>query len=130
MNRKKEIPKPTDAELEILSVLWRYGPSTVRFVNEKLNERREVGYTTTLKILQIMSEKGMVSREMDGRTHIYTAIISEEETQDKLINKLLMTAFGGSAQKLVMQALGNHKSSKEELQAIKDLIKKLEGGQP
>ena len=130
MNRKKEISKPTDAELEILSVLWQYGPSTVRFVNEKLNKRREVGYTTTLKILQIMSEKGMVSREMDGRTHIYTAVLSEEETQDKLINKLLMTAFGGSAQKLVMQALGNHKSSKEELQAIKDLIKKLEGGRP
>ena len=128
MNRIKDIPKPTDAELEILLVLWQYGPGTVRFINEKLNERREVGYTTTLKILQIMSEKGMVSREMDGRTHIYTAVLSEEETQEKLINKLLMTAFGGSAQKLIMQALGNHKSSKEELQAIKDLIKKLEGG--
>ena len=123
------MPKPTDAELEILSVLWEYGSSTVRFVNEQLNERREVGYTTTLKFLQIMSEKGLVSRNTDGRTHIYEAVFKQEQIQDQLINKLVDTAFGGSAQKLVIQALGNSKSSQEELEAIKKLIDKLEGGQ-
>jgi predicted transcriptional regulator len=128
MNHRRKIPKPTDAELEILSVLWEHGPSTVRFVNDQLNERREVGYTTTLKFLQIMIEKGLVSRNTEGRTHIYEAALSQNQVQDQLINKLVDTAFGGSAQKLVMQALGRSKSSKEELEAIKAYIQKLEGG--
>ena len=118
--------KPTDSELEILRVLWKYGPSTVRFVNEKLNEHREVGYTTTLKIMQIMIAKGMVEREMDGRTHIYSTITDMEVTQGQLVDKLMHTAFEGSAQKLIMHALGNHNSSKEELDEIKKLIIKLE----
>ena len=130
MMQENVIKKPTDAELEILSVLWEFGPTTVRFVNDQLNKRREVGYTTTLKMLQIMSEKGLVSREMDGRTHIYSAMISQEKIQGKLLDRLLETAFGGSAQKLVMQALGNHSSSKEELEEIKKLISRLEGGKP
>ncbi len=130
MMQENVIKKPTDAELEILSVLWEFGPITVRFVNDQLNKRREVGYTTTLKMLQIMSEKGLVSREMDGRTHIYSARISQEKIQGKLLDRLLETAFGGSAQKLVMQALGNHSSSKEELEEIKKLIRRLEGGKP
>jgi len=128
MRNSKQVPKPTNAELEILSVLWEFGSSTVRFVNEQLNERREVGYTTTLKFLQIMSEKGLVSRNTDGRTHIYEAVFKQKQIQDQLINKLVDTAFGGSAQKLVIQALGNSKSSHEELEAIKKLIDELEGG--
>ena len=128
-NHKTPVAKPTEAELEILSVLWDHGPATVRFVNEQLNEKRDVGYTTTLKMLQIMSEKSLVSREMEGRTHIYSAGIPQEEIQGKLLDRLLETAYGGSAQKLVMQALGNHKSSLEELEEIKNLISKLEGGQ-
>ena len=129
MTNRKHIPKPTDAELEILSVLWEHGPSTVRFVNDQLNERREVGYTTTLKFLQIMSEKGLVTRNAEGRTHIYEAVSNREQVQEQLINKLVDTAFGGSAQKLVMQALGNAKTSREELEAIKSLIIRLEGGE-
>ena len=128
MAENRKTLKPTDAELEILSVLWEHGPSTVRFVNDQLNERREVGYTTTLKFLQIMREKGLVSRNTEGRTHIYEAALSQHQVQEQLINKLVDTAFGGSAQKLVMQALGRSKSSKEELEAIKAYIKKLEGG--
>jgi len=128
MAKRKFIPKPTDAELEILAVLWEYGPSTVRFVNDQLNERREVGYTTTLKFLQIMSEKGLVTRNTDGRTHIYEAVNNQAQIQDQLINKLVDTAFGGSAQKMVMQALGNSQPSREGLEAIKKLINELEGG--
>lgn len=127
MNRNRKPIQPTDSELEILNILWEKGPSTVRDVNEQLNEKREVGYTTTLKIMQIMHEKGMLSREQEGRTHVYTPLLNEKETQGKLIDRLLETAFGGSASKMIMQALGNHDSSAEELAEIKRLIKKLEG---
>jgi len=122
----KKLHKPTESELEVLAILWKNGPSTVRLVNDKLNQKREVGYTTTLKIMQIMNEKGILTRESEGRTHVYQPKISQEEIQGKLVDRLLETAFGGSASNLVMQALGNHKSSKEELEKIKDLIKKLE----
>ena len=122
----KRLHKPTESELEVLAILWKNGPSTVRLVNDKLNQKREVGYTTTLKIMQIMNEKGILTRESEGRTHVYQPKISQEEIQGKLVDRLLETAFGGSASNLVMQALGNHKSSKEELEKIKDLIKKLE----
>lgn len=127
MSAKKQ-PKPTDAELEILQVLWDHGPSTVRFINDDLNKKREVGYTTTLKQMQIMTEKGLLSRNKSGKTHIYEAKISEASTQKKMVDKLLDTAFHGSAMKLVMQALGNRKSTAEELQEIKAFIEKLEGG--
>ena len=122
---KKKI-KPTEAELDILSILWEYGACSVRFVNEKLNLTRSVGYTTTLKQLQIMHEKGFVSRISEGRTHIYASERGKEETQKQLLDRLLDSAFGGSASKLVMQALGNHRSSKKELEEIKALINKLE----
>lgn len=121
-------PKPTDAELEILRILWSNGPSTVRNVNVELNEKREVGYTTTLKQMQIMIDKGLLSRKKSGKTHIYEAKATETITQKKLVEKLLDTAFQGSAMKLVMQALGNRKSTAEELQEIKNFIHKLEGG--
>lgn len=118
--------QPTDAELEILHVLWENGPSTVRLVNDSLSERRNVGYTTTLKIMQIMNEKGILTRHKINRTHIYTPVLKENETQSLLVEKLLKIAFGGSAGKLVMQTLGNKKTSREELQKIKDLIEKIE----
>ena len=118
--------KPTEAELDILTILWEQGSSSVRIVNDVLNKTRNVGYTTTLKQLQIMHEKGLVSRISDGRTHIYTAERGKEETQKQLLDRVLDAAFGGSASKLVMQVLGNHKSSRKELEEIKELIRKLE----
>ena len=121
--------KPTEAELDILTILWEQGPSSVRIVNDVLNKTRRVGYTTTLKQLQIMHEKGLVSRINDGRTHIYTAERGKEETQKQLLDRLMNAAFGGSASKLVMQVLGNNKSSQKELEEIKALISKLEEDQ-
>ena len=120
-------PKPTEAELEVLKVLWANGPSTVRFVYDTLvsaTEAKEVVYTTTLKIMQNMHDKGLLSREEAGRGHVYTALVSEESVQTKLIDKLLDSAFGGSAMKLVMQLLGNHKTSEEELRQIREFIDK------
>lgn len=121
--------KPTDAELEILQILWARGSASVKEVNEEIGRKKETGYTTTLKTMQIMFEKGLVSREKDGRGHIYRAVIQKEETQRALLDKILESAFGGSAGKLVMQALGNRKTSKEELKEIKNLVEKLERNQ-
>jgi len=118
--------KPTDSELEILQLLWELGPSTVRTVNERLNERRDVGYTTTLKLLQIMFEKGIVTRLEEGRTHTYTAAITETDTQTVLLQEFVDQTFRGSAMKMVMQALGNHDASTEELDEIKALIAHME----
>lgn len=125
MSKNQNI-KPTVAELEILQILWEKGEVTVKEVNEEINKRKEAGYTTTLKTMQIMFEKGLVERKKDGRNHIYSAAIKKEDTQRVLLEKILETAFGGSAGKLVMQALGNKKATKEELQEIKELINKLE----
>ncbi len=119
--------KPTDSELEVLQILWRSGPSNVRFVNDVLNEQKRVGYTTTLKIMQIMHEKSLLKRVKDGKTHVYMVAVKEDETQKFLLDRFLSTTFSGSAGKLVMQALGNHKSSREELDKIKGLIEKIEG---
>jgi predicted transcriptional regulator len=119
-------PKPTESELEILQILWQNGPCSVRFVNEQLNRKREVGYTTTLKLMQIMHEKGLALRNTDSRSHIYEANVREEETQQRLLGELMDGAFRGSALKLVMQALGNAKTSPEELDEIKALIRRLE----
>lgn len=124
------VSKPTDAELEILQLLWQLGPSTVRTVNDRLNQHREVGYTTTLKMMQIMHEKGIVTREEDGRTHLYTAAIAESDTQSVLLQQFVDNAFRGSASKLVLQALGNHEASAAELDEIKALIAQLEQNQP
>jgi predicted transcriptional regulator len=117
-----EIQKPTESELEILQILWQNGPSSVRFINEELAKNRDIGYTTTLKLMQIMFEKKLLSRTEEGRYHLYKAEIGEEATQINLLGKFVDAAFRGSAMKLVMQALGNHDSSKEELEAIKKLI--------
>jgi len=120
--------KPTDSEFEILKVLWAAGPSTVRQVNDVLKTVREVGYTTTLKIMQIMAQKGLVSRDESTRTHVYSAAVKEGTVKNALIDRLMDSAFSGSASQLVMQALGRGKTSDLELQKIKDLIKQMEGG--
>jgi len=119
-------PKPTDSELNILQILWIKGPCSVRAVNDILNQEKEVGYTTTLKLMQIMTDKGLVVRDTSTRSHIYSANVSEEDTKGKLLDGFLEATFQGSASKLVMQALGNHKTSPEELEKIKSLIKEIE----
>ena len=127
---KPNLPAPTESELEILQVLWQYGPCTVRKVNEILNAKREIGYTTTLKMLQIMAEKCLVVRDTSGRVHIYEASVEESATQQHLLKRFVDTLFRGSASRLVMQALGNHESSSEELDEIKSLIEKIEQQSP
>jgi BlaI family transcriptional regulator, penicillinase repressor len=118
--------KPTDSELEILKVLWAKGQATVREVNSILNENREVGYTTTLKIMQLMAQKGLVNRDSTIRTHVYTAAIAQDNVQNNMLDQLLNTAFGGSASKMVLNALGRSNTSQKELDEIKALIQKLE----
>ena len=123
------IPKPTDSELAILQELWKRGPSTVKVIHEALSANRDIGYTTALKLMQIMHEKGLLTREREGKTHIYQPAVSQEKVQKQLLNKLVDTAFQGSAMKLIMQALGNENTSTDELTQIKSFIEKLEGGQ-
>jgi len=118
--------KPTDAELEILQEMWQLGPCTVRQINDRMNEKKEVGYTTSLKLMQIMLEKGLVSREAAGRSHIYTAQVTENATRGSLLKNFVDSTFRGSAMQLVMQALGNHSATSEELDDIKALIQKME----
>ena len=115
-------PRPTDAELAILKILWDRGPSTVRQVHDELAHERQAAYTTALKLLQIMTEKGLVERDERDRTHVYRARLSEETTQRQLVRDLLDRAFGGSAGKLVMQALAARRASAEELRDIRKAI--------
>ncbi|GAA4468247.1 hypothetical protein GCM10023189_53210 [Nibrella saemangeumensis] len=117
--------KPTDAELEILQVLWQKGPCTVRQVHEELTQNREIGYTTALKLMQIMHEKGLLDRMEDSRSHTYSANLTEEDIQRTLVGRLVDTAFRGSASKLVMQALGQGKASREELDEIRQLLNQI-----
>ncbi|HOB76575.1 MAG TPA: BlaI/MecI/CopY family transcriptional regulator [Phycisphaerae bacterium] len=121
-----KLPRPTDAELAILRVLWKRGPSTVRQVHDELSQRQRVGYTTVLKLLQIMMEKGLVTRDESARTHVYNARLAEDQTQRQLVHDLLDRAFAGSARKLIMQALAIKKASPEELTAIRELLDELE----
>ncbi len=125
---KKQLIKPTDSELEILRILWKFGPATVKTVNERLNEKKETGYTTTLKLLQIMFDKELVLRNEDERSHVYSAAIKETDIQKALFDKLLELAFSGSAAKLVMHALGNSRTSKEELEQIRAYLTEIEKG--
>jgi BlaI family penicillinase repressor len=120
------IPEPTRAELEILQVLWEFGPSTVRFVNDKLNEQRDVNYTSTLKQMQIMTDKGILKRDESQMKHIYIPVEAEQKTKDQLLNRFVNTLYKGSASSLVMQVLGNAETSKEDLDSIKELLKKLD----
>lgn len=122
----KPTPRPTDSELAILRVLWERGSSTVREVHDELNRRTETGYTTVLKMLQIMTEKGLVVRDESQRAHVYSARESEQRTQGRLIGDLIDRAFGGSPAKLVMQALTGRKASAEELSAIRGMLEAME----
>ncbi|HTE27439.1 BlaI/MecI/CopY family transcriptional regulator [Flavitalea sp.] len=117
--------KPTESELEILRVLWGRTTASVRDVHEELAAHKEVGYTTTLKLMQIMHEKGLVKRDDSIKTHIYQANVSREKTQKQMVGKMIDTLFGGSPTELVMQALGNHKASAVELEEIQKLIDNL-----
>ena len=118
---------PTDKELAILGILWKNGASTVRQVNDEMNKQQRTGYTTTLKLMQIMTEKGLVVRDDSKFQHVYKAAVSEEKTQNQVVGDLLEKVFSGSAEKLVMRALSAKKVSTEELAKIKKMIEKIEG---
>lgn len=120
--------KPTNSELEILQVIWKKGSCTVREVNEELarDKGMEIGYTTTLKLMQIMHEKGLLERETGSRSHIYKALISQAKTNQNILDTLIDTVFNGSAAQLVMQALSNKKSSREEIELIKKYLEQLD----
>jgi BlaI family transcriptional regulator, penicillinase repressor len=128
MSHDKTIPRPTQAETAILQVLWQRGPSTVRDVFEVLKAERSTGYTTVLKLLQIMHEKGLVRRDASQRSHRYEAVASQRHTQQQLVKDLLERAFGGSMQKLVMHALTARKASRKDLAEIRSLLDELDGG--
>jgi len=118
--------KPTESELEILSILWEKESASVRTVHEVVQNTKDVGYTTTLKLMQIMHEKGLVTRDESSKTHIYTPAIARETAQEQYITKMIKTLFSGSSSQLVLQALGNHQPSNQDLAEIKSLIEQLE----
>jgi predicted transcriptional regulator len=118
--------EPTKSELEILQVLWENGPSTVRDVNSELLKQKDVNYTTTLKLMQIMADKGILQRDESQMKHIYSVAEDEQKTKAHLLDKFVDSMYKGSASKLVMQLIGNKKTSQQELQEIKDMLKKLE----
>ena len=131
MTEKKKEPdyktEPTKSELEILQVLWEFGPSTVRFVNDQLNaKKRTVQYTGTLKLMQIMAEKGILKRDESNMKHVYKAAVEEQKTKGFLLERFVDSMYNGSASNLMMQLLGNKKTSKKELDAIRELLKKLD----
>lgn len=118
--------RPTKSEMEILQVLWQNGPGTVRFINDELNKIRAVNYTSTLKLMQIMLVKSMLVRDESQMKHVYSAVVPMEALQTNMLTTLINTAFGGSASSLVMRALGSSATSKDELDKIKEIIKKIE----
>jgi predicted transcriptional regulator len=131
MNQDKKRPnefiEPTKSELEILQVLWQNGPSTVRVVNDRLNEqKREVNYTSTLKLMQIMVEKGILKRDESSMKHVYQPVLEEKKAKEYLLDRFLDSMYQGSASSLMMQLLGNKKTSKKELDAIKEMLNKLD----
>ncbi len=124
---RHKVPGPTDRELAILGILWNNGPSTVRQVNEEMNKRQRTGYTTTLKLMQIMTEKGLVARDDSKFQHVYRPAVSEEKTQKQVVGNLLEKVFSGSAEKLVMRALSAKKVSAKELAKIRKMIDQMGG---
>ncbi|HET7930090.1 MAG TPA: BlaI/MecI/CopY family transcriptional regulator [Rhodanobacteraceae bacterium] len=120
------LPRPTDAEFAILQVLWERGACTVRDVHEVLHRRDGTGYTTALKMLQVMHDKGLVARDESQRAHVYSAVASKERTQKKFLSDMLQRVFDGSPSRLVLQALGDHKASREELDEIRALLNRLD----
>jgi predicted transcriptional regulator len=126
---RKSLPRPTDSELEILRVLWQRGPSTVREVHEAINESRPTGYTTVLKMMQIMTEKELVQRNEEQRAHVYEARLAQGETQRQLLGDLIERAFDGSAKQLVMHVLSEKKASAKDLSEIRQLLDEFERGE-
>ena len=126
--KPNELPRPTDAELEILTVLWSLGPSTVRDVHEAIARRKPTQYTTVLKTLQIMAEKGLVERNEEQRAHVYSAARPREWTQQQLAGDLLQRAFGGSASSLMLGALSAHRASREELAELRKFLEEYDKG--
>ncbi len=124
-NMSTKYIKPTESELEILQILWTKGLATVREVHEELSKTKDAGYTTTLKLMQIMHEKGLVKRDDSMRTHVYQAAVNKEKTQKHLLGKMIDSLFGGSPTQLVIQALGEHKASPDELEKIQALLNDL-----
>jgi len=118
--------KPTESELEILQLLWEHGPLTVRALNEHLNKQRRVGYTTSLKMMQLMTEKGILTRNTTQRSHIYAPTLQPDNVQSNILDHVLKTVFMGDRSKLVLQALGNHQATREEISELKALIQKME----
>ncbi|MEB0261034.1 MULTISPECIES: BlaI/MecI/CopY family transcriptional regulator [unclassified Mucilaginibacter] len=118
--------KPTESELEILQVIWKSGQCSVRDVHEELTKSKDAGYTTTLKLMQIMHEKGLVERDTAAKTHLYKALISREQAQQGALDKIISTVFKGSTSDLVIQALGQHRASKDEIDAIKNFLDQFE----
>jgi BlaI family transcriptional regulator, penicillinase repressor len=129
MTRNPRLPRPTPGELEILRVLWQNGPRSVRDVHDALSATKPTGYTTVLKLLQIMTEKGLVTRDVSRRTHVYQAALAQDQTQRQLLEDLLDRAFNGSASDLVMQALAGGRASSEEIAAIRRMLDELEGSE-
>jgi len=121
--------KPTESELEILQIIWEKGQCSVRDVHDVLEKTKDAGYTTTLKLMQIMHDKGLVERDTSAKTHLYKAIITREQAQNTAVNKILSTVFNGSSSQLIMQVLSSQPSSKEELDMIKDYLNQLENKQ-
>jgi BlaI family transcriptional regulator, penicillinase repressor len=121
-----DIIKPTESELEILNILWDKGACTVRDVHEVLEKNKDAGYTTTLKLMQIMHDKKLLQRDASSKSHVYTANVSQEKTQGQYVKRLIDSVFNGSASQLVMQALGNHKTNKKELDEIKKYLEEME----
>jgi BlaI family penicillinase repressor len=127
MKEKDKMIEPTKSELEILQVLWQHGPSTVRFVNDQLNElKREVQYTSTLKLMQIMVEKALLKRDESQMKHVYSAAVEEKKTKGFLLDRFIASMYNGSAKDLMMQLIGNKKASKKELEAIRELLDSIQ----
>ena len=118
--------KPTESEMEILQVLWELGSATVREVHDILSETKDSGYTTTLKLMQIMNEKALLNRNDDAKSHVYTAAVKKESIQKQVVSKMINGLFKGSSAKLVMHALGNHRASREEIVEIKKYLDEME----
>ncbi len=128
MAKKRTFPKPSEAELRILNVLWRHGPSTVRKVFEQLEPVTQVGYTTILKLMQIMHDKGLAERDERSRSHVYSAAIACVDVQELLVDDLVSSAFGGSKKRLVLQILENADATPDELAEIRHILRNIDGG--
>ena len=128
LKKNKHFTKPTNAEIKILLVLWQYGASTVRFVNEKLNEEhKEVNYTSTLKQMQVMAEKGLLARDESNMKHIYSPVDKEEKMKEHFLREFVDSFYKGSTSKMVMQLLGNKKTTKKDIEDIKEQLRRMDG---